>query len=232
MIHQTVLFGQDVKIGNYVKIEENVSIGDNVVIGEFVVIKEGTRIGNNVRIGDLSIIGKEPASNHSMSRQPEKSSVGLCIEDDVIIGCNTVLFNGTILHKGAFVGDLASIREKVVIGEASIIGRNAIVEMNTMIGKYVTIQTGAYITADMIIEDNVFIGPCCSTSNDKYMGIGNYKHQGPIIRQGAKIGNNATLLPGITIGKQAIVGAGSVVTKSVPDKHTVVGNPAISINMK
>ncbi|WP_026908032.1 N-acetyltransferase [Paucisalibacillus globulus] len=232
MIHHTVIFGENVEMGDYVKIEKNVTIGDNVVIGEFVVIKEGTEIGSNVIIGDLSIVGKKPVSNNNMSRKPNISSAALSIGDGVIIGCNTVLFTGTAIQKDAFIGDLASIREKVVIGEASIIGRNAIIEMNTMIGRYVTIQTGAYITADMIIEDNVFIGPCCSTSNDKYMGIGNYKHQGPIIRQGAKIGNNATLLPGITIGKQAIVGAGSVVTKSVPDKHTVVGNPAISIYMK
>ena len=77
----------------------------------------------------------------------------------------------------------------------------------------------------MEIEDEVFIGPCCSSSNDKYMGMGNFKHQGPIIKRGAKIGNNATLLPAVIIGENAIVGAGSVITKDVPANKTVVGNP-------
>jgi acetyltransferase-like isoleucine patch superfamily enzyme len=89
----------------------------------------------------------------------------------------------------------------------------------------VTIQTSSYITSNMTIEDNVFIGPCCSTSNDKYMGKGNYVHQGPIIRQGAKIGNNATLLPGITVGEDAMIGAGAVITRDVLPGCTVVGNP-------
>lgn len=83
------------------------------------------------------------------------------------------------------------------------------VENNTKIGKRVTIQTGCYITADMTIEDEVFIGPCCSTSNDKYMGMGNYPYQGPTIKRGAKIGNNATLLPAVVIGEHAVIGAGA-----------------------
>ncbi|GIO28078.1 acyltransferase [Ornithinibacillus bavariensis] len=226
MIHDTASFGSDVKMGKYVKIEENVRIGNNVTIGDFVIIKQGTEIGNNVIIGDLTILGKAPAANSNMARPVEKSLSPLSIGEHVVIGCNTVLYTGTIIHKGVFIGDLASIREKVIIGEESIIGRNAIVEMNTTIGKQVTIQTGSYITADMLIEDHVFIGPCCSTSNDKYMGEGNYRHQGPIIKQGAKVGNNATLLPGIIIGKHAVVGAGAVVTKNVPDNQVVVGNPA------
>ncbi|AMA73964.1 N-acetyltransferase [Aneurinibacillus thermoaerophilus] len=108
------------------------------------------------------------------------------------------------MHEDVLIGDLSSIREDVVVEESSIIGRNVIVEPATAIGKRVTIQTGSYITANMIIEDEVFIGPCCSSSNDKYMGMGNYPHKGPMIKRGAKIGNNATLLPGITIGEKAI----------------------------
>ena len=61
--------------------------------------------------------------------------------------------------------------------------------------------------------------------NDKYMGRGNYPHQGPIIKRQARIGNNATLLPGIVIGERAVIGAGTVVTKDVPSDQTIIGNP-------
>src|SRR5690625_4511302 len=89
------------------------------------------------------------------------------------------------------------------------------VENNTRIGGRVTIQTSAYVTADMIIEDEVFIGPCFSSSNDKYMGTGKVKLKGPTLKKGAKIGNNASLLPEVVIGEGAMVGAGAVVTKDI-----------------
>lgn len=229
MIHATAKIGNDVTLGENVVVEENVVIGNHVSIGHHVVIKKDTIIGNYVQIGDLTVLGKTTSSNKKMTRKPGQILNPLIIEDHVTIGCNSVIYRHVTLENGVFVGDLSSIREMVIVGEDSIVGRNAIVETNTKIGRRVTIQTGCYITADMVIEDEVFIGPCCSSSNDKYMGMGNYKHQGPIICKGAKIGNNATLLPAVIIGENAIVGAGSVITKDVPANKTVVGNPGIII---
>ncbi|MBO0961860.1 N-acetyltransferase [Neobacillus sp. MM2021_6] len=225
MIHASAQIGDNVTIGENVVIEENVVIGNNVSIGHNSIIKRDTKIGDFVQIGELTVLGKPTSSNKKMARKPGNILDPLMIGDHVTIGCNCVIYRHVKLEKGSFVGDLTSIRERVTVGEDSIVGRNAIVETNTIIGNRVTIQTGCYITADMVIEDEVFIGPCCSSSNDKYMGMGNFKHQGPIIKRGAKIGNNATLLPAITIGENAIVGAGSVITKDVPANMTVVGNP-------
>ena len=87
-----------------------------------------------------------------------------------------------------------------------VIGRAAIVELNTTIGNRCTIQTLAYVTGDTTLEDDVFIGPCVSMSNDKYMGLQEYELKGPHIKRNAKIGNNASLLPSITIGEDAVVG--------------------------
>ncbi|WP_047151980.1 acyltransferase [Aneurinibacillus tyrosinisolvens] len=221
----SIVFGKNVVLGEHVVIEPGVLVGDNAVIGNYVVIKKGTVLGNDVMIGDLVVLGKEPASSKKMARKPQKTLPPLHVKDNVKIGCNTVIYCGVVLDNDVLVGDLASIREEVYVGQSSIIGRNVIVEPNTTIGSRVTIQTGSYITADMVIEDEVFIGPCCSSSNDKYMGMGNFKHQGPIVKRGAKIGNNATLLPAITIGEKSIVGAGTVVTRDVPAGKTIVGNP-------
>ncbi|MDG5473646.1 DapH/DapD/GlmU-related protein [Jeotgalibacillus sp. ET6] len=232
MIDQTSQIGERVVIGENVVIEENVKIGSDVVIGHHVVIKKDTVIGDHVQIHDLTSLGRSPGGNKKMARKPPVDLPPLIIHSHSVIGCNCVIYRGSTLHEGVLVGDLASIRENVQIGKDTIIGRNAVVENKTGIGERVTIQTGSYITADMIIEDDVFIGPCFSSSNDKYMGKGNYPHQGPTIRRGAKIGNNATLLPSITIGAESIVGAGAVVTKDVAEKETVAGNPAKPLKKK
>lgn len=226
MIDKTAKIGKNVTMGEHVVIEGNVVIGDDVVIGHHVVINAETVIGDQVIINDLVSLGRSPTSNKKMARKPAYDLKSLVIGDQVKIGSNCVVYRGSTIAEGVFIGDLASIREKVKVGKESIIGRNAIVENNTCIGERVTIQTSAYVTADMVIEDHVFIGPCFSSSNDKYMGEGNYPHQGPVLKKGAKIGNNATLLPGVIVGEQAIVGAGAVVTKNIKSRSTVIGNPA------
>jgi len=225
-VRKEPVYGAGVRIGQHVVIEEDVAIGDDVTIGNFVVIKRGTRIGSGVQIGDLTVLGRVPFANKKMALKPPAELEPLIIGSSVKIGCSVVIYRGVTLGDDVLVGDMASIRERVSVGESSIIGRSVVVEPKTAIGSRVTVQTSTYITSDMIIEDQVFIGPCCSTSNDKYMGAGNYHHQGPMIKFGARIGNNATLLPGITIGEHAVVGAGAVVTKDVPPGMTYVGNPA------
>ncbi|GIN19876.1 MAG TPA: N-acetyltransferase [Bacillus bacterium] len=230
MIDRTVKMGSNVKIGEYVIIERNAVIGDNVTIGHHVVIKEDSRIGNNVTINDHSILGQTPVANKKMARKPPKYLSSLVIGDDVKIGSQCVIYRGTTIMDGVLIGDLAAIREKVTIGNNSIVGRNVMVENNTQIGQYATIQTSSYVTAYMVIEDYVFIGPCLSTSNDKYIGTRNGELKGPILRKGAKVGNNASILPGIIIGEKATVGAGAVVTKDVKPNEVVVGNPARPIH--
>jgi UDP-2-acetamido-3-amino-2,3-dideoxy-glucuronate N-acetyltransferase len=85
-----------------------------------------------------------------------------------------------------------------------------------------------YLTAYSTVEDGVFLGPCSVTTNDKYMEYG-AKLAGATIKKEARIGANSTILPGITIGEKAVIGSGTVVTKNVPDRAVVVGNPAREI---
>lgn len=223
MINERAFIGENVTLGEYVVIEENVIIGNSVTIGHHCVIKKDTIIGDSVTIGNMTSLGKYPSGNKQMTKNSASDTRPLIIGNDVKIGDNCVLYRGSVLHEDIFVGDLASIREHVEIGKKSVVGRNAIIENDTIIGNSVTIQTGCYITAYMKIEDNVFIGPCCSTSNDKYMRSGGVGLKGPIIKSGAKIGNNATLLPGITIGKDSIIGAGTVVVHDVSEDLTIIG---------
>ena len=110
-----------------------------------------------------------------------------------------------------------------------IVGRGVAVENNTSVGDGTKIQTGAYITAYVTIEEHCFIAPCVVTTNDNYMGrtAERFKHRrGATIRRGARVGANTTLLPGVEIGAEAFVAAGSIVTRDVPPATLVMGAPA------
>lgn len=217
------------QIGKHVVIEENVTLGENVVIGHHTIILAGTHIGDNVSIGCHCVLGIQPATTKRM-RKTAKGQTNLFIQSGTRVGHVVSIYAGTTIEHDVFIGDHASIREHVSIGADSIIGRAAIVELNTIIGKSCTIQTQAYVTGDTTLEDHVFIGPCVSMSNDKYMGAEHYDLKGPYIQKGAKIGNNASLLPGIVIGTHTIIGAGAVVTKNMADHIVAAGVPAKKIS--
>ena len=172
---------------------------------------------------------------------------GTVVEDNVILGSsdkgevtigkNSLIRSGSIIYSNVRIGDNfrsghnVLVRENSVIDDNVLLGTNAVVEGDCRIGKDVIIQTGVYITRFTIVEDDVFMGPLCVTTNDKYMQYG-VELIGPIIKKKAKIGANSTILPGITVGQNAIVGAGAVVTKDVANDDIVAGNPAASIRRK
>ncbi|WP_128893688.1 acyltransferase [Longirhabdus pacifica] len=230
-LHENIKVGHNFENGYYTVVHEGVTIGDDVTLGDHTVILPHVEIGDGVTIGSHCVIGKRPASNQRMKRKSD-SVRPLKIGANTTIGCSCVLYAGSEIGKDVFIGDLASIREKVQVGETTVIGRSVHIELHTMIGSNVVLQTGCYVTGDTVIENNVFVGPCVSMSNDKYMGKRTIAYGGPTICEGAAIGNNATLLPGITIGRESIVGAGAVVTKHVPAQSVYVGNPAKSITQK
>lgn len=212
-------------MGQFVVIEPGAYIGENAVIGHHTTILANTWIGDNVTIGCHCVLGVLPANNHHM-QSARSVDEPLWIGSGTQIGNLVTLYAGSSIEEEVFVADSASIRERVQVGRQSVIGRNAVVERDTSIGARCTIQTLAYVTGDTTIESGVFIGPCVSMSNDKYMGLEAVPMKGPTIRRDARIGNNASLLPGVDIGNGAMVGAGAVVTRDVPAGTIVVGSPA------
>ncbi len=216
-------------MGKNVVIEDDVQIGENVVIGHNVVIKSGVVIGNNVVIGDNTVLGRKPMKAKASAVTESKELPKLVIGNNVRIGSGCVIYRGAVLNDNVFVGDLATIREDVEIGEGTIVGRGVAVENKCKIGKWVKLETNAYITAMSIVEDYCFVAPMVTFTNDMFMGRTEERFKyfkGPHLKRGARIGANATILPGITIGEDAVIGAGSVVTRDVPPKIIVIGAPA------
>lgn len=132
------------------------------------------------------------------------------------------------IGSGTRVWQFSVVLSKAVIGKNCNICAHTLIENEVVIGDDVTIKSGVYIWDGITLEDKVFIGPCVAFANDKFPRSKQYPDAFPrtLVKQGASIGANATILPGITIGCGSMIGAGAVVTKSVPDFALVVGNPA------
>lgn len=221
--------GINFKAGENIVIEENVIIGNNVTIGHNVVIKKDTIIGNNSVISDNVILGKEPfkASNSAVTEKRELPP--LTIGNSVTIGALSIVYRGAKISDEAFIADLASIREDVSIGIKTIIGKGVTVENKTKIGNFVKIETEAYITALSEIEDYCFIAPEVTFTNDNFLGRTEERKKsfkGPTLKKGARIGANATILPGVIIERDTLIAAGSVVTKNTEPKKIYLGSPA------
>jgi len=221
--------GKNLALDKNIIIEDDVNIGDNCHIGYNVVIRKGTTIGNNVRIDDNTVIGKYPMRATLSIFKEEKNLSPTHIGDNCLIGANTVVYIGSSISNNVLIADLASIRENTAIGEYTIVGRGVTVENYVKIGKRCKLESECYITAYSELEDYVFIAPGVVTSNDNYLGRTEerFKHfKGITVKKGARIGANTVILPGKTIGEDALVAAGSVVTKDVPPRKIVMGSPA------
>jgi UDP-2-acetamido-3-amino-2,3-dideoxy-glucuronate N-acetyltransferase len=130
-----------------------------------------------------------------------------------------------------FIHSMSNVYKSANIGDGSKVGAFAEIGRNVSIGKNVSIGCGAFIPENVIIEDEVFIGPHVVFTNDKYApSNGAWRDLPPtIVRSGVSIGANATILPNLNIGKNSKVGAGAVITRDVPANAIMVGNPARNI---
>jgi acetyltransferase-like isoleucine patch superfamily enzyme len=211
-------------------------------------MQNNTYVHKSARLYGSSSVGKEsvvlenvilgyPQHNILMEITKAGAQIEDCGQPGSVIGDNAFIRAGTTIFSNVKAGNNfrtghnAMIRENTTIGDNVLIGTNVIIDGTVTIGSNVSIQGNVYIPTHVTIEDKVFIGPCAVLANDKYPIRGEYNPEGPVIRKGASIGANATLVPGIEIGEGAMVAAGALVTKDVPAWKLAIGCPAKIIDL-
>jgi acetyltransferase-like isoleucine patch superfamily enzyme len=205
-------------------------IAEHTRIGSGAVVHAGTQIGEHCTIEDGAVLGKRPRLRES-SNAPRGELQALIVEARATICCGAVVCAGARIGAGAIIGDQAHVRERATIGERTVVGRGSAIEYGAHVGARVLIQTNVYVTADSLVEDDVFLGPGVLTSNDNTMG----RHprgeglRGPVLRRACRVGAGAVLVPGVEIGEEAYVAAGAVVTADVPARAMVMGVPARAV---
>ncbi len=156
------------------------------------------------------------------------------IEQDLSLGPDARLRRGTVIYDGSRIGARFSTGHNVVVRESNQIGEdvsiwsNSVIDYGCVLGSRVKVHSNCYVAQFSVLEDDVFLAPGASLANDLYPGdeTSAAQMQGPLIRRGAQLGVNVTVLPYVEIGAGAIIGAGAVVTRDVPPRAIVRGQPA------
>lgn len=184
-------------------------------------IYQNTHIGDGSTLGDHVEIGV-PYGRHADGDIPTDIGSGAKIRSQ------TVIYAGNQIGNGFTTGHMVMVRENNKIGSQVSIGTQTILEHSITIGDRVRIHSGAFIPELTVIEDDAWIGPRVCITNAKYPASKRSKDYllGVKICRMARIGANATILPGCEIGEQALIGSGSVITKNVPPFAIAIGNPA------
>lgn len=225
-IHETAQLGKDCIIGNFTTIGANCKIGDRVIIHNNVTLYPGTEIGNDTEIFDNTVIGREPKSTGNLVHKLESSFQPVKIGDCCCIGAGVVIYASCMIGNNVLIGDNASLREHNIFKDKCLLARGSTTNHHVTIGRNSKVMDLTHLTARTIIEDNVFIGANVTTVNDNAMRLKGSEVGSTVSMhfcEGCRVGSSATILPGLRIGKNAVVAAGSIVTKDVRDGATVMG---------
>jgi acetyltransferase-like isoleucine patch superfamily enzyme len=185
------------------------------------IIYPNVKLGANCLVEDFAIIGVPPKGY-------APGQLETVIGDNAVIRSHAVIYAGNRIGDNFHAGNKANIRELNDIGDNVSIGTLSVLEHHVRVGSRVRIHSQAFIPEFTVVEEDCWVGPNVVMTNAKYPGSPKAKEQlrGPHIKRSARIGANATILPGVVVGERALVGAGSVVTRDVPPDAVVAGNPA------
>ena len=189
--------------------------------GDTTIIYPGVVWGGAYTLGPFVIVGQAP-------RGHQPGDLATRVGAGAYINSHTVIYAGNIIGTNLRVGHGVLIREQNEIGDDVSIGSGSNVEHHVRIGNRVRLHSNVFVPELSVLEDDCWLGPNVVVTNARYPATPTTKEQlvGVYIAKRAKIGANTTILPGVRIGTDALVGAGAVVTVDVPPGAVVAGNPA------
>ena len=239
-VEKRIIIGKNVKLGSNVHFEDGVyvedgtKIGDNVRVGAFAQILYGSVIEDDCVIGSHCIIGhfsKFELQKTDFSMTSPKVAEFVIKDPVTRIGEGSIIRSGSTIYKHVVIGRKlrtghgALIREHVTLGDNCIVGTQAILDGYIKVASKSMIQSQCYVTQSVKIGTGVFIAPGCIFLDNKKVVLGQGLN-GPKVEDYVRISAGAKILPGVTIGKYALIGAGSVVVKDIPSKAIAYGVPA------
>ncbi len=190
-------------------------------IATTAIVYDKVSLGYKCVVEDFVLLGVLPliTEHHALETR---------IGPEAHIRSHSVIYAGNVIGSNFSTGHSVLIRESNILGDQVSVGTHTVIEHHVRLGNDVRIHSNAFIPEYSIIEDGAWIGPNVVFTNARYPRSRGVKKRlkGPHVLSGAKVGANSTVLPGVVIGREALVGAGAVVTKDVADGQVVVGNPA------
>jgi acetyltransferase-like isoleucine patch superfamily enzyme len=227
-IVETDSIGEGASVGEYAVIRAGAALGAGVTIHSHVVIEANVEVGSDTEILPGSYVGRPPRAVGAIARRPtyrERVTIG----GGCAIGANAVVYRDVEIGPEVLIGDGASIRELCRVGPGAVIGRGVTLDRAVIVGEGVRVMDKSHLTGGMTIGDGAFISAMVVSTNDNSFGREGYAEDSerpPTVESEAMIGAGASLLPGVCVGRAAVVGSGAVVTTDVKPGAIVLGVPA------
>ena len=202
--------GEGIIVGVGAIIYKGTKIGNRCRIGNYAIIRSGVTLGDDCVVEDFAILG-QPTGRPIKNRE-------LVVGAKSVIRAHSIIYQGTTIGAGLQTGHGTVIREENNIGSNLQIWSGSTIDYGCALGDDILVHNQVYIPQFTIIENGVFLAPGVKIANDKYP-MKKMDLKGPTIKRGARVGMGTVLNPEITIGENAYVASGSMVTKDVPARE-------------
>jgi acetyltransferase-like isoleucine patch superfamily enzyme len=206
-----------------------IEVGPRCSVGAYAVVFGGTVLRENARVEEHALVGA-PERGYAVGQIYPGAGGITVIGEGAVVRSGAVIYAGVEVGDGTVVGHHTLLRSLVTVGPSSQLGHHLTVERASRIGSQVRCSPGSHITSSCVLSDRVFLGAGVRTVNDRELIWRDPDREPELVpprfERGARVGSGSVILAGVTVGEDALVGAGSVVTRDIPAGALAYGVPA------
>jgi acetyltransferase-like isoleucine patch superfamily enzyme len=206
-----------------------VEVGAGCSIGAYAVICGGTILKAGACVEEHALVGR-PERGYAVGHVYPGTGASTVLGREAIVRSGAVIYAGVTIGAGTSVGHHTLLRSFATVGQDSQLGHHLTVERASRIGAQVRCSSGSHITSSCVLADRVFLGAGVRTVNDRELIWRDPAREPQLVpprfERGARVGSGSVILAGVTVGEDALVGAGSVVTRDIPAGSVAYGVPA------